>query len=309
MQLNIETLLITGTFIIHKTDYNSEDYMKRKGITLCLIMLFIVAFSTSSVFAASGGLKIVDSYPKHRQENTTKDNMVVKLTFNNPVGAKEYHNKNEKAVKIVGPKGEIIPTRVFYNPKDEKEAMVLADTTKKLNIKDNAKYSLHVSRSFTDNNGNTLDNDNIISFKTINQKRNTTVYMIIMVVMFGAMFFLGHRSMKKQHENDVEEKEIKINPYKEAKRTGKSVEEVMKEIEKEKEKQRVKAEKRAAKRESESIKEEKTKLPVNHYKVKKTKPISEAGGTYKSGHKAKVQAAKEQEEKWARARSKKKRKK
>ena len=58
----------------------------------------------------------------------------------------------------------------------------------------------------------------------------------MMFAMFGAMFFFTHRQMKKQQEGEQKERQVKeeaFNPYKEAKRTGKSVQEVIAAHEKE----------------------------------------------------------------------------
>ena len=55
---------------------------------------------------------------------------------------------------------------------------------KDLNIRDNTEYTLTVSGELTDNEGNTLGQDQNVTFKTLNQGRSTQIYMIMMIVMF-----------------------------------------------------------------------------------------------------------------------------
>ena len=133
--------------------------MKRAGSVFCLVLLMITM--TVSVCFGAQDLKIEKSYPRDTQENTSKENMGVKLWFNNDMGNETSEKANEKAFSITDSKGNKIPIRVFYNPKDSKEVMVLADAVKiaenkDLIIKDNAEYTLHISADVTDNEGNTL---------------------------------------------------------------------------------------------------------------------------------------------------------
>ena len=75
--------------------------------------------------------------------------------------------------------GKEVPIKVFYNPKNPKQALVLADTTKKLNIQDGKDYTLKISGDFVDNEGVALGTDETVTFTVINQKRGTAVYMKI----------------------------------------------------------------------------------------------------------------------------------
>ena len=219
--------------------------MKRIGSVFCLVLLMITM--TASVCFGAQDLKIEKSYPRDAQENTSKENMGVKLWFNNDMGNKTSEKANKKAFSITDSKGNKIPIRVFYNPKDSKEVMVLADAVKiaenkDLVIKDNAEYTLHISGDVTDNEGNTLGKEQKITFKTMNQAKNTQIYMVMMVIMFGAMFMFSSRQAKKKMEEErTSTKEEPFNPYKEAKRTGKSVDEVIAAHEKEMEKKAKKA--------------------------------------------------------------------
>ena len=168
--------------------------MKRIGAIACLAALTIMMTVSVCFGAQSQKLEIVDMYPEDGQKSTSIENMSVKLHFNSDMGNKTSVKANAKAFQITDDEGKQIPIRIFYNPKDAKEVMVLADTVK-LNdngqrLKDNTKYILHISGDVTDNNGNTLGADETVSFTTLNQSQNTKVYMIMMVIMFGGMFFL-----------------------------------------------------------------------------------------------------------------------
>lgn len=278
--------------------------MKRIGSILCLVLLMIMM--TASVCFGAQDLTIEKSYPRDAQENTSKENMGVKLWFNHDMGNKTSEKANEKAFSITDSKGNKIPIRVFYNPKDSKEVMVLADAVKiaenkDLIIKDNAEYTLHISGDVTDNEGNTLGKEQKITFKTMNQAKNTQIYMVMMVIMFGAMFMFSSRQAKKKMEEEkTNAKEEPFNPYKEAKRTGKSVDEVIAAHEKELEKKAKKAARHAKPEEDD---EEEYEEDNGNYKVKGPRPITEGGGTYITGRKALAEAKKAEEERLAKRRA------
>ncbi|MEE0515094.1 MAG: Ig-like domain-containing protein [Emergencia sp.] len=278
--------------------------MKRIGSVFCLVLLMITM--TASVCFGAQDLKIEKSYPRDAQENTSKENMGVKLWFNNDMGNKTSEKANKKAFSITDSKGNKIPIRVFYNPKDSKEVMVLADAVKiaenkDLVIKDNAEYTLHISGDVTDNEGNTLGKEQKITFKTMNQAKNTQIYMVMMVIMFGAMFMFSSRQAKKKMEEErTSTKEEPFNPYKEAKRTGKSVDEVIAAHEKEMEKKAKKAARHAKPEEDD---EEEYEEDNGNYKVKGPRPITAGGGTYITGRKALAEARKAEEERLAKRRA------
>ena len=141
---------------------------------------------------------------------------------------------NKDCFSITDPKGKKIPIKVYYNnPKDKKQIMVLADTAKintTKDILDNTKYTLTISGNCRIKQGIPWEEDPKVSFTTLNQGQSTKIYMIMMVVMMGGMFIFSSRQMKKQATKQQEEGKIKeepFNPYKEAKETGKSVDEVI----------------------------------------------------------------------------------
>ena len=286
--------------------------MKRLGSIICLVAL-IVTMTANTCFAAQT-LKIEDSYPVDGQKNTTKENLCVKLTFNEEVGTKDIKKANSECFKITDENGKKVPIKVFFDPDDSKKVMVLADTTKKLNITDNTEYTLTIDPAFQDKNGNTLDKEKKISFTTMDQAKGTKVYMLMMVLMFVGIFAFSTLQAKKQAAKmmgDEKEKEAPFNPYKEAKKTGKPVEEIIAEHEKEVEKKKAKEARKAAhekrKNEDEEIEDEE---PDNgNYKVKRPRPIADGGSSYITGRKAEAEARIAEEERLARRRAANKKKK
>ena len=250
--------------------------MKRKGLIAVLSMLMVV-LSTAMCFAADDtAFALKSSYPKNGQKNTSIENLGVKLYFNHSVSSKAAQANNAKSVKIVDKDGKKIPIKVLTANDDSGLVLVLGDSTnKKFKVQNNSEYKLIISADFVDDNGNTLGKETVVKFKTFNQTLNTTINMIMMVIMFGGIMVV---TIRQQHNKDDDEKvekeksgETTFNPYKEAKKTGKSVEEVIAE-----EKKRVaKAEKRAKKKGGHKVEEklEISELLPNVYKVHKPSPI------------------------------------
>lgn len=269
--------------------------MKKIGAIVCLTMLMVMITATFCFGAET--FKVDSTYPKTGKTNTTKDNMCVKVYFNKAVGNKSSKAANKNAYKITNSSGKEFPARIYYSPKNDKYALILLDTvkvpTKGSNaIKDNTWYACTISADFTANDGEKLGTEQVIKFKTMNQARNTSIYMIMMVLMFGGMFWFSAKQMKKQGTGDDNKDGTKgarseaFNPYKESKRTGKPVEEIIAQHEKEeaKRKAREKHKKEADKAYDDMFAES------ENYRVSRPKPISAAGCTYKTGRKAIAEA-------------------
>jgi hypothetical protein len=114
------------------------------------------------------------------------------------------------------------------------------------------------------------------------------VSMGMMVAMIGGMLFFGMRDTKKKAEEEKNGKKKasyeSVNPYKEAKRTGKSVEEIVAEDQKKKEKFEAKEAKEEAKEAAKRARHEKEEDEGanSNLRVPRPRPISEAGSTYKA---------------------------
>lgn len=250
--------------------------MKRIGAILTLAAL-LVTLSTTFCFADSG-LTLKSSYPEDGSSGASIENLGVKLYFDGTMTEDKAGKANDdKVFQLYDSNGNKLPTRTLYNSKEEGVVLVLLDTNseKKVKVESNSEYTLKISGQLVDDEGNSLGKDREITFKTLNQSVNTMISMGMMVVMFGGMMLVSIKTAKKAVEEEKKRQE-KVNPYKEAKKTGKSVEEIVEKDQKRKAKEAEKAARKAAREaEEEEYEEEK-----NTYKVKVRRSASDAGSKY-----------------------------
>ncbi len=273
--------------------------MKRVGKILSLVTL-IVVLSTSICFA--GTLNLTETYPADGATGAAIENLSVKLYFDTDFTEEAIGDANEDAFKLYGPEGERLPIRVLYPPKEEGVVLVLLDVTYDgdgdgkadyPNAVANKEYKMVVSGNLVDDEGNTLGADKTITFTTINQTLSMTVNMLMMVVMMGGMFLVTGKQAKKQAEEERQRmKEDAFNPYKEAKRTGKSVQEVIAQHEKEEARKAAKE----ARKHKDDDDDEYEWIDVNTYRVKTRRTVAEGGSSYITGRKAIAEAKKAEEE-------------
>ena len=274
--------------------------MKRTGVLLCLLLMMML-MSASVCFAEEGGLKIEAQYPENGATGTAVENASLKIWFNQDVRpqSEQVRQANEKAIKLVDEKGKNIPIYVAYSPDEEGLMMVLSDNSAQ--IQGDTEYTLTIDPSFQAASGDTLAEGDKVSFTTLNQSQATTVNMIMMGVMMVGMIFFTSRSMKKQQEKEkaAKGKTETVNPYKEAKRTGKSVEEIVEKDKKNKEKQAAAAAKRASKNPRAKAAKEKADKNTSSDKkrVAGPRPISAAGGQYKPAKKKAQKSQQNQQKK------------
>lgn len=200
--------------------------MKRVAFTATLTAIMIM-MSAAFSFAA-GSLELVSSYPEDGQSNTSMENLGVKLTFSNPINSEKAKKTDKSKFTIKDEDGETVPTQVLFSDKNDGLVLVLADVDEGFTAKNNAEYTLTIDAGLVDNEGNVMEQAKTVSFRTYNQRVNNMVNMGMMVVMFGGIMVLTMRQNNKKEEEDApaDVREAAFNPYKEAKRTGKSVEEV-----------------------------------------------------------------------------------
>ncbi len=283
--------------------------MRRIGSFLILIFT-VVMLSGSFAWAdgdgsAAGGvgaghdadkkaLKIVSIYPEDGKSGFQPVNMPVKIEFNKDVSAKGNQPANIKAMKLTTKKGEEIPIKVIFHPEEKNKVMVL--TTKK-ELKNNTTYVFEINDGFKASDGTHLDKKTTTTFTTRDAKKDSRGNMLMMGLMVAAIVLFSMKSAKHQVKKAKEE-QTKVNPYKVAKETGKSVEDVVREDQKKKAKKQAKKDAEEAKIAKERAKlgaknaTGKDTLPLNHYAVKSKRPISAAGSEYKSGKKAQLEASK-----------------
>ena len=250
-----------------------------KKISLIAILMSIMIMAASVFCFAEGGFELVSSYPEDGQSNTSMENLGVKLTFSNAMDSKEAIAANYDKFAIYDEDGNAIPIQVLFSDKETGLTLVLADTDQGFVAKNNSEYKLVISGDLIDNEGNTLGADKTVTFKTYNQKVNNMVNMVMMMVMFGGIMVLSLRQNNNQEEEEPKDapKEAAFNPYREAKRTGKSIEEVKAEQAK-KEAKEAKKKARKAKKTTEQPPEKKiencAELLNNVYHVHAPAPVN-----------------------------------
>ena len=269
--------------------------MKRISALVCMILI-AAAMCMPACFAADNDkaaevktdLEITQTSPENGTEGVAVDNFSVKIYFNKAVKAETKEAKKANAAKFAlkSADGVKIPIQVYYSDDEEGLLMVAADVVsadRDHQIKGDQTYTLTIARDFPAVDGSILGQQRTISLTTLNQQRSTMIYMLLMVLMMGGMVFFTVRSTKKAQEKEKEEKKKTeaVNPYKQAKKTGKSVEEI---VAKENKKKNKKAEAEARQREAEAAIEAEIieKIRREHNKrVAGPRPISAAGSTYK----------------------------
>lgn len=280
--------------------------MKKAGRILSLVII-LVMITASLCFAApadgqqaeaGGSLTLLDTYPKDGSSGASIDNMSIKLYLDGSFTEDILKDKNDNAIEFIGPDGKKLPTRVLYAPKEEGVVLVVVDNDEEGKVitgEGNSEYTVKISANLTDDSGKTLGQDKTIKFTTLNQSANNMINMLMMFVMFGAIMVISMRGAKKEAQKQQNaRKDDKVNPYKEAKRTGKSVEEIVEQDQKNKAKQAEKAARKAAKEAEDDDYDDYIEEGV--YRVKEPRPIAAAGGRYITGRKAQAEAKKAEEE-------------
>jgi hypothetical protein len=272
-----------------------------KKVTLIAVLTAVMIMMSAFAGFADDGLQLVASYPEDGQNNTSMENLGVKLTFNHPINSKEAKEIDTPLFRILDEDGKEIPIMVLFSDKNDGLVLVLADIDEGFQAKNNSEYKLVIGADVIDNEGNTLGADKTITFRTYNQRVNNMVNMAMMFIMFGGITVLTVRqNNNKKEEEEIEKEETNkeaFNPYKEAKRTGKTVEEVMAEQAKKEEKL---AKKRAKKNKGKEAPQEKkidncAQYLNNVYHVHAPAPISKEDRSIdalRSMRKAEARAAK-----------------
>ena len=250
-----------------------------KKLSLIAILTSIMIMAASAFCFAEGGFELTSSFPEDGQTNTSMENLGVKLTFSKPLNSDETKKTNADKFVIYDDEGKAIPIQVLFSDDEDGLVLVLADIDQGFVAKNNSEYKLVISGDVVDNEGDALGTETTISFKTYNQKINNMVSMGMMMVMFGGVMVLSlkQNNDKKEDEDPKDApKEAAFNPYKEAKRTGKSVEEVKEEQAKKEAKE---AKKKARKKKNTEAQPEKkidncAELLNNVYHVHAPAPVS-----------------------------------
>ena len=273
--------------------------MKRIGALVCLIMMMVsvmapAAFATEEANTQKSGLAIVDSIPHNKDEGVSVENLSVKIYFNKDVmpASDKIEEKNAKQFSLTDKDGKNVPIKVYYSDKEEGLLMVVSNVrskeARKANsiIQGNMKYTLTIGEKLQAADGSKLGQVETITFKTLDQQKSTKVYMILMAVMMVGMIVFTTKSAKKEADKQNKEsgKTQTVNPYKEAKRTGKSVEEIVaKDAQRKAKEAEALAKRKAADAElmAELEKEAAEEAISSNKRVSGPRPIAAAGSEYK----------------------------
>ncbi len=262
--------------------------MKSKIRLACGTIMVAVVILSSNIIADASTFELEETFPVDGQTNTSAESMSVKLYFNQVIDEDVFKSTEvegrevltSESIVLQDPNGNEIPLELYLNPKDKSELLAIANTGDE-GVLSNSEYTLTVDGGFSGSiNGAALGQEVSITYKTQNTSMNNTINFVMMAVMMGAMFFFTQRSMKKQNEEGVPAEEA-FNPYKEAKRTGKSVKEVIAIHEKEMEKK--KSKEKTSKKEA---------VRKNTYKVKQRRSSASAGSEYVAKMRKKVKPKK-----------------
>ncbi len=264
--------------------------MKRRIGAIVALTLLMVMMTTSLCFA--GTLELEDSYPRNGDKGMQVENSGVKLYFNQNMINKNNEAANLKCVKLTDSKGKKLPLRILYSPKEKGLVLVLVD---KQTLLSDSSYKLSVSGDIMAASGDTLGEDVHIKFNTVDTSSSMKANMVMMGIMMVGVIWVSSRSAKRKEEKDKEEAaaDDKVNPYKIAKETGKSVEEVVAKDQKEKEKQRRKMEKKLAReaKGDDYYDDDDDEAFNDNKRVKGARPISAGGSSYITGRKAAAEEA------------------
>ena len=233
--------------------------MKKIGKILSLALL-IMMLTTVISFA---GVNLTETNPLDGDTGVALENFGVKLTFDSEFSEEKLGSINDAKFELVGPytvDKEVVEDysfglKVLYSTTNPNEILVLIDKDedgKTITLSGSSEYTLTIKAGLVDDNGNALDSDKVLTFTTLNQQRNNTVNTLMMFAMMGVIVVVTMKSTRKQDSKDENVKKDEIfNPYREAKKTGKSVEEVIKEYEKKKAKEAKKAKAKTEKKKPE----------------------------------------------------------
>lgn len=264
--------------------------MKRTGAIVCLIIMALTmlapasfAAKTDAAAAGTSNFKILSSTPEDDAKGVSVENLSVKIYFDTDMLPKteKARKANNKQFTLTDPDGKKLPIKVYYSHKEKGLLMVVSDNVDNdVEIKGATKYKLTIGSDLKSTDGTKFGKTETISFTTLDQSKSTTVYMIMMGVMIVGMVFFTSRSAKKEAEKQKQEgkKSETVNPYKEAKRTGKSVEEI---VRKDAERKAKEAEKREKQRREDALLEDDEDEVSSNIRVSKPRPISASGSEYK----------------------------
>lgn len=202
----------------------------RKAGGIATLLLLVLVLSTSLSFAA--GLTLVSSFPEEGDNSLQPANVAVKLVFSENMTGDAAVAANDGRFTITDKDGKAINFDPLYNAEKYPNEIWLQITE---TLVDNMEYTVKIDGGLESTAGNTLDGPITLHFSTRDTAADNNGYMILMVVMVVGMVFFTAWDTRRQVKKQQDAKDDgKVNPYKEARKTGKSVEEIVAKTEKEK---------------------------------------------------------------------------
>jgi len=259
--------------------------MRRLGLVAVTLMLTLIV-QTAAVFAVN--LQIIDSHPRDGATGVHPINAGIKVYFDRDVSSAREIASNAYQFVITNPDGERPPVRVLYDPNNPE--MVLVVLMEELS--QDTEYTLTISGDFRTTQGNFLGDDYVIRFTTRDMQRDMNISIAMMLVFLVVIMFVTSRQAKHKAQKEAEEKAGgKVNPYKVSKQTGKSVTDIVAKAEKQKRKrEEAEAKLKAGYADQDDDDDDEFEEDNDNHSVQGPRPIS-AFSTYRSGKKAKAEAA------------------
>lgn len=208
--------------------------MKRRSLPVGFCVI-IISFLLSTCMCFADDLELVEIYPKDGYHELMPNNIAIKMRFSDNMTNETAIAANKKAFTITDKKGNKIGYKALHNSKRYPNDIWLQITE---DLKPEGIYNLKISGSLVSSNGKTLGSDKNIEFGVRNTKTDTSGYMVLMVLMIGGMAVFTYLETKRKMKKQMEKGDDKVNPYKEAKKTGRSVEEIVAEQEKQRARER-----------------------------------------------------------------------
>ncbi len=268
----------------------------KRIVALSIMGIMIVMLMAPMAFADT--FKITEISPENGTTGAPVDNFGIKVYFSEDIYTESFTENNKKYCRlieineeenedgeIIEKDGKSIDVLVVANPKEPNMMMILAEGEGDDGIQSDTLYRFEIDEGFQSADGSLLAEKEEVVIRVQNTTTTMAISMGMMAVMMVGMIYFTTRSAKKEAEKKGNEKQVAVNPYKEAKATGKSVEEIVAREAKKKLKQDEKK-----KRQKE---ENKVEIASDNVRVSKPRPISAAGAKYVHPVKKKVAEKKE----------------
>jgi hypothetical protein len=193
------------------------------------LLLLALAMTAGVCSAASPELHLLRNYPEDGSDTSFPVNLGIKLFFDGDVASERIQKVNKSCFRLLDDGGGAVPFTVLYTDTDLSYILVVAEPEDQTTgLGSDRQYSLEIDGRLQSIDGATLGEDKVIRFRTRNSSIDNGINMAMMGVMLVGMIVFSTVSMRRQAKKAVESDESgKVNPYKVAKQTGKSVEEVV----------------------------------------------------------------------------------